>query len=40
MKITDYIADSLINLGVKNVYAITGGAVMHILDSFKKKKKN
>ena len=37
MKITDYIADSLINLGVKNVYAITGGAVMHILDSFKKK---
>lgn len=40
MKTTDYIADSLINLGVKNVYAITGGAVMHILDSFKKKKLN
>ena len=32
IKITDYIAESLIKLGVKNIYAITGGAVMHILD--------
>ncbi len=40
IKITDYIAESLIKLGVKNIYAITGGAVMHILDSLTKKKLN
>lgn len=39
-KITDIIADRIVKLGIKNVYAITGGAVMHLLDSFKKKKIN
>ena len=35
MKASDYLATSLINLGVKTAYAVTGGAVVHILDSYK-----
>ena len=35
MKTSDYLAKSLINLGVETAYAVTGGAVVHILDSFK-----
>ena len=35
MKSSDFLAISLLNLGVKTAYAVTGGAVVHILDSYK-----
>jgi len=37
-KITDIIADRIRKVGIKNFYGNKGGAVMHLLDSFKKKK--
>lgn len=37
MKATDYIAKKLIENGCDTAYAVTGGAAVHILDSFKKE---
>jgi acetolactate synthase-1/2/3 large subunit len=33
MKISDYIVDFLANQGVKHVFAVTGGASLHLIDS-------
>lgn len=34
VKLTDYMASYLANLGVKYVFAVSGGAAMHLVDSF------
>ena len=36
VKVTDFLSEQLILLGVKTSYAVTGGAVVHILDSYRK----
>jgi acetolactate synthase-1/2/3 large subunit len=36
MKLTDFVAQTLGDHGVKHVFGLTGGAVVHILDSFSK----
>lgn len=33
MKVSDYIADFLVNNGVKHTFGITGGAIVHVIDS-------
>lgn len=33
MKLTDYVAEFLVNDGVKHVFGLTGGAVVHLFDS-------
>lgn len=38
MKLTDYLADYISNLGVKDVFLITGGACAHIVDSIGRNK--
>lgn len=39
MKLSDYIADFLANQGIRHVFAITGGASVHIIDSIAKHPK-
>jgi len=39
MKISDYIADFLVKNGVVHVFGITGGSIIHILDSIEKNPK-
>ncbi|OGN05659.1 MAG: hypothetical protein A2831_00555 [Candidatus Yanofskybacteria bacterium RIFCSPHIGHO2_01_FULL_44_17] len=39
MKLTDYLAQYLVDRGVKDVFLITGGACAHIVDSLGKNKK-
>ena len=34
MKVTDYIADYLVKMGVDKVFAVCGGGAMHLVDSF------
>lgn len=36
MKLSDYVIDYLADLGVRHVFLITGGAVMNLVDSFRK----
>lgn len=38
MKLSDYIIDYLVSIGVKHVFLITGGAASHLVDSFHKRK--
>ncbi|MCX6746799.1 MAG: thiamine pyrophosphate-binding protein [Candidatus Pacearchaeota archaeon] len=38
MKASDYIAEFLVNLGVKHIFGITGGAIVHTFDSIGKRK--
>ena len=40
IKLTDLLAKKLKEVGVDNVYGLTGGAVVHIFDSFKKNNVN
>ena len=40
IKTTDLIANFFKSKGIKNVFGVTGGAVVHLFDSFKKKKFN
>ncbi len=34
MKLTDYLADRLADLGVDTIFAVSGGGAMHLVDSF------
>jgi acetolactate synthase-1/2/3 large subunit len=36
VKVSDYIADSLVGHGIRHVFMVTGGAAMHLNDSFGK----
>ena len=36
MKLSDFVVQFLVANGVKNVYAVTGGACVHLLDSVAK----
>ena len=36
VKVTDFLSEQLILSGINTSYAVTGGAVVHILDSYKK----
>ena len=38
-RVTDFIADFLIENGLNNVYMVTGGAAMHLNDSFGNDKR-
>ncbi len=38
MKLSDYVIDYLVKIGVKHVFLITGGAASHLVDSFHKRK--
>ena len=38
MKLSDYIVDYLVSIGVKDVFLITGGAASHLVDSFHNRK--
>ena len=38
IKTTDIIASFLKSKGINKVYGVTGGAAVHLFDSFKKKK--
>lgn len=38
MKLTDYVADFLVQAGVKEVFGVTGGAVVHFFDSIDKNE--
>ncbi len=38
MKLSDYIIDFLVSIGVKHVFLITGGAASHLVDSFHNRK--
>ncbi len=38
MKLADYIAQFVADLGVKDIFLISGGGMMHLLDSFGKNK--
>ena len=38
MKLSDYIADFLEKKKIKTAYVLTGGCVVHIIDSLAKKK--
>ncbi len=37
MKLSDYVADFLVEQGIKHVFAITGGAAAHLIDSIGQK---
>lgn len=39
MKLTDYLAQYIVDLGVKHPFLVTGGAAAHIVDSLGKNKK-
>ena len=39
VKISDYVIDYLISLGIKNVFLISGGGCIHLIDSIGKNKK-
>ena len=39
MQVSDFIAEFLVKKGVKYVYAVTGGASLHLIHSAKKNKK-
>ncbi len=39
MKLTDYMASYIADLGVKHVFAVCGGGAMHLIDSFGGSKK-
>lgn len=39
MKLSDYIADFLVNQGIRHVFAISGGASVHLIDSIAKHPK-
>ena len=34
MKLSDYIADFLVNHGIDSVFTVVGGGAMHLNDSF------
>lgn len=36
MKLSDYVVDFLANCGIKHSFVVTGGAVIHLLDSVNK----
>src|SRR3989338_4480247 len=38
MKISDYIAEFLVKQGVKHVFVVTGGCIIHAIDSIAKRK--
>ena len=40
IKLTDYLAQYLKNKKIRNIYAVTGGANLHIIDSLSKIKNN
>jgi acetolactate synthase I/II/III large subunit len=40
MKVSDYIVKYLESIGVKNVYYLSGGMIMHLVDSLSKSKLN
>ncbi len=39
IKISDYVIDYLISLGIKNIFLISGGGCIHLIDSIGKNKK-
>ena len=39
MQVSDFIAEFLAKKGIKYVYAVTGGASLHLIHSAKKKQK-
>ncbi len=39
MKLTDYIAEFLVNEGITHTFGVTGGAVVHFFDSLSKTPK-
>ena len=39
MQVSDFIAEFLAKKGIKYVYAVTGGASLHLIHSAKKNKK-
>ncbi len=39
VKISDYVIDYLISLGIKNIFLISGGGCIHLIDSIGKNKK-
>ena len=39
MKLSDYVASYLENIGVENIFGVTGGGAMHLNDSFGKSQK-
>lgn len=39
IKLTDYLANFFEKKGIKNIFGVTGGANLHIIDSLKKNKK-
>ncbi len=39
MKLSDYVADFLEEKKIKNAYVLTGGCIVHVIDSIAKKKK-
>jgi len=39
VKISDYVIDYLISLGIKNIFLISGGGCIHLIDSVGKNKK-
>lgn len=38
MKLSDYVVEFLVSIGVKKVFAFTGGASVHLIDSLSKRK--
>ena len=38
MKLSDYVAEFLVENGVKHTFGITGGAIIHVFDSIGKKE--
>ena len=40
MRVADYIAKRLKNLGCEKIYMVTGGAAMHLNDAFRKEFKS
>jgi len=38
MKVSDYVAQFLIENGIKDLFLISGGGIMHLLDSVAKQK--
>ncbi len=39
IKVSDYVMDFLANCGVKDIFMLSGGGMMHLLDSVKKQKR-
>ena len=39
MKLSDYVADFLVKKGVSNVFVVSGGAAVHMIDSISKNSK-